>query len=234
MSQRLRAAENAVAAESPIEKQKKSIATMEESIARQRASVRLQAGAGQADGFFTLPPPTHSAGSQYSPHVAAPPSCDPLSDNEVNTLVQDASKKESVDPDLIRSVMRQESAFRPCAISPMGAEGLMQLMPDTARQFNVTDPFDSPGNVNAGAKLLKQLLERYKGDVASALGAYNSGLARVDAAGGVPDIPETINYVKQIMGSLSNSEGTTGSPLSPDNASHWMDPSQTMLNILSH
>ncbi len=78
----------------------------------------------------------------------------------------------------------------------------MQLMPETAREFNVANPFDAKQNVRGGAALLKQLLERYGGDLSLALGAYNAGAMRVDQAGGVPQIDETQNYVASIIGSL--------------------------------
>jgi soluble lytic murein transglycosylase-like protein len=75
----------------------------------------------------------------------------------------------------------------------------MQLMPATQAQFDVTDPFDPGQSLDAGAKLLKQLLDRYHGDLTLALSAYNSGASRVDKAGGIPDIPETKNYVLSIL-----------------------------------
>ena len=78
----------------------------------------------------------------------------------------------------------------------------MQLMPDTLSLFGVKDPFDSKQNIDAGAKYLKQMIDRYKGDLAKALGAYNAGPATVDEAKGVPDIPETRNYVNAILESL--------------------------------
>jgi soluble lytic murein transglycosylase-like protein len=78
----------------------------------------------------------------------------------------------------------------------------MQLMPATSRQFGVADPFDPRQNVQAGAKFLKQLLVRYNGDVAKALAAYNAGPSRVDQAGAVPDIPETIEYVSSVLAAL--------------------------------
>ena len=107
-----------------------------------------------------------------------------------------------VDPALVREVARQESGFRPCVVSPKGAEGLMQLMPATQAQFQVRDPFQAEESLAAGAKLLKQLLDRYNGDLSLALSAYNAGSGRVDKAGGIPEIPETKNYVAEILGRL--------------------------------
>lgn len=80
--------------------------------------------------------------------------------------------------------------------------GLMQLMPATAEELGVRDPFDPQENLLSGARLLKQLLTRFDGDTARALGAYNAGPARVEESGGVPQIPETLHYVQQILSKL--------------------------------
>ena len=100
---------------------------------------------------------------------------------------------------MLINVMRQESGFRPCAVSEKGAIGLMQLMPATAEQLGVKDSFDPMENVDAGARFLRQLLTRYDGDVLKAVSAYNAGPARVDAVDGIPQIPETIDYIKRIF-----------------------------------
>jgi soluble lytic murein transglycosylase-like protein len=121
----------------------------------------------------------------------------------VDRLVENAADREGLDQAVVRGVMRQESAFRPCAVSPKGAMGLMQLMPATASQLGVLNPFDSAANVDAGAKLLKDLLVRYGGDLSLTLGAYIAGPAEVDAAAGVPAIPETQDYVKRILSWLT-------------------------------
>jgi soluble lytic murein transglycosylase-like protein len=100
-------------------------------------------------------------------------------------------------------VIKQESAFRPCAISQKGAQGLMQLMPETVDQLGIKDPFDVKQNIDGGAKFLKELLTRYSGDLSLALGAYNAGAGKVDAAGGaIPPIAETEAYVKAILGDM--------------------------------
>jgi soluble lytic murein transglycosylase-like protein len=135
------------------------------------------------------------------PSFVLPP-CDPLPDEQIDQLVGENAKESGVLPDLIRAVISQESGGRPCAISGKGAQGLMQIMPAIAAQFGVHDPFDPKQNVEAGTKLLKQLLEKYKGDTKLALAAYNAGSARVDTEGGVPPIPETINYVNDIVSKL--------------------------------
>jgi hypothetical protein len=145
-----------------------------------------------ATSFFTVPwinPPTTVAGA----------SCDPMPADELEDLIDQSSAREDVDPELIRAVISRESGNRPCAVSAKGAQGLMQLMPVTAAELDVRDPFDPRQNVEAGTKLLKQLLSEYNGDVSLALSAYNADPSRVDREGGVPDIAETMNYVLHIL-----------------------------------
>lgn len=129
--------------------------------------------------------------------------CDPVSETELAPIVLDAAQREGLEPRLLTAVIEQESAFRPCAVSEKGAQGLMQLMPATAEQFGVKDPFDIQENIGAGARFLKELLTRYTGDLSLALGAYNAGPAKVDEAGGVPAIPETTTYVREILRKLA-------------------------------
>jgi soluble lytic murein transglycosylase-like protein len=119
--------------------------------------------------------------------------------DKLDPLVNGAAKSEGVDPQLVQAVIDQESASKPCAVSVKGAQGLMQLMPATAAELGVKDAFDAKQNVEAGTRFLKQLLTKYNGDVSLALGAYNAGAGRVDHDGGIPEIPETINYVKDIL-----------------------------------
>ena len=131
------------------------------------------------------------------------PACDPLPEPVVDQLVAESATREGLDPKVIREVARQESAFRPCAVSSKGALGLMQLMPGTAQDLNVSNPFDPKENMQAGSRFLKALLERYEGDLALALSAYNAGPKRVDKAGTVPNIPETQQYVRNIAEKLA-------------------------------
>jgi soluble lytic murein transglycosylase-like protein len=168
------------------------------SLAQQRKSIETQArAAGAAPGIsYTEFPWTPS------PTTAAP-DCDPLSQTELNLMIGEASSKNGVSPELVREVARQESGFKPCAVSSRGAEGIMQLMPATQSQFAVANPFDVKESLDAGTKLLKQLLDRYSGDLTKALSAYNAGAGRVDKSGAVPDIPETKNYVLSILEELN-------------------------------
>jgi soluble lytic murein transglycosylase-like protein len=138
--------------------------------------------------------------------MAAVADCDPIGDTIVAPIIESAAKARDIKPALLRAVMEQESAMRPCAVSAKGAQGLMQLMPDTCDQLGVKDPFDVKENVEAGAKYLKSLMDLFKGDLRQALGAYNAGPAAATQAGGVPDIPETRNYVDSIMKKLGNNQ----------------------------
>jgi hypothetical protein len=175
-------------------------AAMAVSLEKQRASIIRQVDAligrpgTPAASFFAVP-------WIDFPSFVLPP-CDVLPDDQLDQLVGDSSKQEGVQPDLIRAVISQESGARPCAISSKGAQGLMQLMPAIVTQFGVNDPFDPKQNIAAGTKLLKQLLTKYNGDVKLTLAAYNAGSGRVDSVGGVPAIPETENYVTDIISKL--------------------------------
>lgn len=170
-------------------------------IAQQQASVRRQAAAA---GAWLVPwgAPTASA--------AAQPVCDPLADTVVVPLIEGAAKERQLDPKLLRAVAEQESGLRPCAVSGKGAMGLMQLMPATVEKLGVRDPFDPRQSIDAGSRYLKELLDRYHGDLAQALGAYNAGPSTVDQTGGVPDVAETRDYVAAILRKLGLND--TGQP----------------------
>lgn len=114
-------------------------------------------------------------------------------------IVDAAAKQNRLDPALLDAVIGQESGFRPDAVSSAGAVGLMQLMPDTARELGVADPFDPAQNVEGGAKYLRSLLDRYNGRLDLALAAYNAGPGAVDRFGGIPPYAETQRYVASIM-----------------------------------
>ena len=191
-------ADSKPAVEKPLAVQQQSIAAMKPSLAAQRAAIAGQVGDRSSESFFLLGPPSQSG---LVPVVASESDCDPLPASQLDSLIEGAAKQQDLQPELLRSMVHQESGARPCAVSPKGAMGLMQLMPATAAQLGVKDPFDPRENLNAGAWFFKQLLTIYD-DLPMALGAYNAGPARVNAIEGIPAIPETQEYIKKIMSTL--------------------------------
>ena len=120
-------------------------------------------------------------------------------DGRYDDLIRDVADRHSLEFALVKAVVRAESGFDPFAISRKGAQGLMQLMPATARMHGVQQSFRPRDNVDGGARHLRMLLDRYGGNIPLALAAYNAGAARVEAAGGVPDITETRDYVFKVL-----------------------------------
>lgn len=170
-----------------------------ESLNKQRESLRQQIGvkAEESNADFEF----------LTPMTPLPDNdCPALESGDVESLIATAAKKESLTPKLVRAVMRQESNFKPCAASVKGAQGLMQLMPATATQFHVTDPFDPEQNVQAGAAFLKQLLKKYNGDLRLALVAYNAGATRADQLEPSQYPLETQGYLANIFAELGDSE----------------------------
>jgi hypothetical protein len=122
----------------------------------------------------------------------------PFTQQEIEAAIDRAASRHNVDASLVRAVIKVESNFNPNAVSRKGAMGLMQLMPQTARQLNVVNPFDPQQNVDAGVRHLKRLMESYGGDVKLSLAAYNAGAGAVARSAGIPRFGETRNYVKRI------------------------------------
>jgi soluble lytic murein transglycosylase-like protein len=133
------------------------------------------------------------------PAPPVPPKVDaPLPVRDARTLVRDAALRSGLPPALVESVARVESSLRPEAVSPKGALGVMQLMPATARAL-AADPRDTAQNIDAGARLLRELLIKYDGDVVKALSAYNAGAGAVDRYHGMPPYTETQDYVDKVI-----------------------------------
>jgi len=132
--------------------------------------------------------------------------------------IEMVARENGVDPSLVKAVALVESGFNPKARSAKGAQGLMQLMPTTAKQYGVSNIHDPYQNLNAGAKHLRDLLDRYEGDVTLALAAYNAGSGAVQRYGGVPAYRETQDYVKKVQTKMGRTprrhEGRLVSPQS--------------------
>ena len=125
-----------------------------------------------------------------------------LPSGQLQGLARAAARENAVDPRLVLAVIDTESHGDPAAVSRVGAEGLMQLMPGTASQYGVGNAFDPVQNVDAGTRYLHDLLHRYKGNIRLALAAYNAGPGAVDAAHGVPAFAETRAYVDRVVAAL--------------------------------
>lgn len=138
-------------------------------------------------------------------------------DGQLDRIVREAAERHSLDPALVKAVIRTESAWNPWAVSRKGAIGLMQLIPETAQRYGVGNPYDPAQNVEAGASHLRTLLNRYDGDLIKALAAYNAGERAVDASRGIPPIRETRRYVQKVTDAYfepgSGHEPLLGDPL---------------------
>jgi soluble lytic murein transglycosylase-like protein len=159
-----------------------------------------------ATGFFYAPAlaPSVQATPATTVAVAAedyiPADIPSSGDRELDLIILRAGEKYGVDPRFIHAVIWQESKYKVQARSGAGAQGLMQLMPATARRFGCTNPYDTASNIDAGTKYLRFLLQRFDGNVSLALAGYNAGEGSVDKYNGVPPFNETQNYVRIITG----------------------------------
>jgi Transglycosylase SLT domain len=136
----------------------------------------------------------------------APPIPGPETQKDPRTMVRDAARRSGLPPEFVESVAQVESGFRPDAVSPKGALGVMQLMPGTAKTLGA-DPRDTAQNIDAGTRLLRELLLKYNGDVVKALAAYNAGEGAVDKYQGMPPYNETRWYVKKVIDAYQKAGG---------------------------
>ncbi len=116
-----------------------------------------------------------------------------------NKIIDAAAVKQGVDPHLVKAVIQVESSYNPNATSNKGAMGLMQLMPDTAKSLGVKNPYQPEDNIKGGVKFLRQLLDKYDGNIGLTLAAYNAGEYSVEKHGGIPPFKETIQYVRKVV-----------------------------------
>ena len=167
--------------------------------------------------FFKAIAPT-AAHAELMNRVAAfvnPPDFPTSGDPKIDEMIYRAGQEYGVDPRLLHAVVLQESRYRPDAESYAGAQGLMQLMPATAKRFKCEDRKDPQQNIEAGAKYLRWLLKRFDGNVQLALAGYNAGEGAVDKYEGIPPYEQTKTYVKKIVGNY----GKTHHPvLKPEEA----------------
>jgi soluble lytic murein transglycosylase-like protein len=147
---------------------------------------------------YVPPPPA-------PPPVAAPPAA-ALKSTDPKTLVREAAVRHSLPPAFVASVAKAESAMKQSAVSPKGAIGVMQLMPGTAKALEA-DPHDTEQNIDAGTRLLRELLLKYDGDVVKALAAYNAGPGAVDKYHGLPPYRETQTYVNKVIHDYQKASG---------------------------
>jgi hypothetical protein len=124
--------------------------------------------------------------------------------NAFDSIIRQASQRHGVSEGLIKAVMHTESGFNVHARSPVGAQGLMQLMPATARRFNVSNAYDPHQNIMAGAQYLSWLMKRFNGNTSMALAGYNAGEGNVKKYGGIPPFRETQDYVRRVTSRLNN------------------------------
>ncbi len=155
---------------------------------------------GSAVGFRASGTQTSGSGLRASGTLNVRPGARVVPDAvDLNQVVSEASGRYRLDPDLVNSVIKAESGFNVRAVSRKGAQGLMQLMPDTASKLGVPNAFDAQANVDGGTRYLRELLERYNFDLVKALAAYNAGPRRVEQYGGLPPYYETHAYVARIV-----------------------------------
>lgn len=162
----------------------------------------IEVPAGSVASFeseeYVAPPP--------SPAPSAAPAPAPVKTTDTKSLVRDAAARNSLPPAFVASVARAESAMKQDAVSPKGAIGVMQLMPATAKALDA-DPRDAEQNIDAGTRLLRELLIKYDGDVVKALAAYNAGPGAVDKYNGLPPYRETQDYVNKVIHDYQKTSG---------------------------
>jgi len=174
----------------------------------QGRKIYINLGETQANGWGTT-----------SAHTPANSANSILPTPEISHLVEQTASRLQVDPQLVHAIIKVESEYDPKAVSPKGAMGLMQLIPETAQRFGVENPFNPKQNIEGGVSYLKHLLNRYGGDLSLSLAAYNAGEGAVARFGGIPSFSETKDYVQKVTNIYQ-----TASPKSGTNAAEKKPP----------
>lgn len=177
--------------------------------ARQRSTMSFTSGLRQTSALKPSQPAKRISGSVQP------------SDDRLDRIVREAAERHALDPALVEAVISTESGWNPRAVSNKGAVGLMQLIPGTAQRFGVGNAYDPVQNIEGGTSYLRSLLDRYNGDLAKSLAAYNAGEHAVDQSGGVPRYAETRRYVQKVTNTYFQSDGATGSAF-------WNPPSSSV------
>ena len=155
--------------------------------------------------------------------------------NAYDSYIRASAERHGVDPGLMKAMMHTESAFNPNARSPVGAQGLMQLMPATARRFNVNNPWNPADNIEGSAKYIAWLLRRFDNKVEYAVAGYNAGEGNVDKYGGIPPFKETRNYVQKVMSRYhslyKNDSGLSGASMNASNQTASNNNNGAMQNV---
>ena len=140
-------------------------------------------------------------------HILRSQTQNKLSPQELEPLIQEASRQHNLPPSLVKAVVKVESNFNPAATSPKGAQGLMQLMPETADYLQVTNPYDIRENIWAGTRYLGMLLQKFENRLPLALAAYNAGPQRVEKCQEIPPIKETRDFVRDVCSNFLKYNG---------------------------
>lgn len=163
------------------------------------------------------------------------PASSSASRNAYDSYIRASAARHGVDPALMKAMMHTESAFNPNARSPVGAQGLMQLMPATARRFNVGNPWNPADNIEGSAKYIAWLMRRFNNNVEHAVAGYNAGEGNVDKYGGIPPFKETRNYVKRVMSRYhslyKNDAGLSGASINASNQVNMNSTNNGLQNV---
>lgn len=188
---------------------------------------RLYLSKTDKDGYVDVPT---ADVQRFEPDLSSAASASAQNASNLPELVNNASARYRLDPDLVNSVIRAESDFDPRAVSRKGAEGLMQLMPQTAAHLGVANALDPGANVEGGTRYLRALLEYYNFDLIKALAAYNAGPQRVDQYRGVPPYSETQAYVARIVRDFNHKKLAEEKTASAQTARHAKTTQQANAN----